>query len=107
MHGRDIALRDSTFAFLRALRLEPLEWEQAIRRARRGANPFVGDVIDEVMDQAQAVLVLFSPDDLVQLKDQFVDKSERNTEGKSQGQARPNVLLGQAWQWAGIRRRLC
>ncbi len=45
------------------------------------------------MDQAQEVLVLFSPDDLVQLKDQFVDKSERNTEGKSQGQARPNVLF--------------
>jgi predicted nucleotide-binding protein len=81
------------FAFLRAVGLEPLEWEQAVRRARRGANPFVGDLIDEVMDQAQAVLVMFSPDDLVQLKEQFVDRSERATEGKLQGQARPNVLF--------------
>jgi len=93
VHGRDMTLRDSMFAFLRAIGLEPLEWEQAIRRARRGANPFVGDVIDEVMDQAQAVLVLFSPDDLVQLKDQFVSRDEKNSEGKPQGQARPNVLF--------------
>jgi len=93
VHGRDNKLRESMFAFLRAIGLEPLEWDQAIRRARRGANPFVGDVIDEVMDQAQAVLVMFSPDDLVQLKDQFIDAHERNSEGKQQGQARPNVLF--------------
>mgnify|MGYP001194466231 CR=1 FL=1 len=94
VHGRDMVLRNSMFAFLRAIGLDPLEWEQAVRRARRGANPFVGDVIDEVMDQAQAVLVLFSPDDLVYLKDQFVDrKTERHTEGTPQGQARPNVLF--------------
>nr|WP_306235227.1 nucleotide-binding protein [Bradyrhizobium sp. Bra64] len=93
VHGRDNALRESMFAFLRSLGLEPLEWDQALRRARRGANPFVGDVIDRVMDQAQAVLVMFTPDDLVQLKDVFVDKSERNTEGRQQGQARPNVLF--------------
>jgi hypothetical protein len=60
VHGRDEALRESMFDFLRALKLEPLEWDEAIRRARRGANPFVGDVIDRVMEQAQAVLVLFS-----------------------------------------------
>jgi predicted nucleotide-binding protein len=93
VHGRDNALRESMFAFLRALQLEPLEWDQAIRRARRGANPFVGDVIDRVMDQAQAVLVLFSPDDLVQLKDQFVASHEKNAEGKPRGQARPNVIF--------------
>ena len=93
VHGRDMVLRDSMFAFLRSIELDPLEWEQAVRRARRGTNPFVGDVIDEVMDQAQAVLVLFSPDDLVQLKDQFVDKHEKQSEGRPQGQARPNVLF--------------
>lgn len=92
VHGRDQALRESMFALLRALQLEPLEWDQAIRAARRGANPFVGDVIDRVMDQAQAVLVLFSPDDLVQLKEQFIGIGDRD-EGKPQGQARPNVIF--------------
>ncbi|EIG62918.1 TIR domain-containing protein [Bradyrhizobium sp. WSM1253] len=93
VHGRDQALRDSMFGFLRAAGLEPIEWEEAVRRARRGANPFVGDLIERVMDQAQAVLVMFSPDDMVQLRDVFVDRHERNTEGKLQGQARPNVLF--------------
>ncbi len=93
VHGRDAALRESMFAFLRALDLQPLEWDQAIKRARRGANPFVGDVIDRVMEQAQAVLVLFSPDDSVQLKEQFVDGHEKNSEGKPRGQARPNVIF--------------
>ncbi|MBP1294308.1 MULTISPECIES: TIR domain-containing protein [Bradyrhizobium] len=93
VHGRDLALRDSMFAFLRAIGLEPLEWEQALRRARRGANAYVGDIIEEVMDRAQAVLVMFSPDDLVQLQPQFVSRHEKSTEGKPQGQARPNVLF--------------
>jgi predicted nucleotide-binding protein len=92
VHGRDEALRKSIFEFLRALKLDPLEWDEALRRAK-GANPYVGDVIDEVMDQAQAVLVMFSPDDLVQLKEQFVGNNERNTEGRQRGQARPNVLF--------------
>jgi hypothetical protein len=34
----------------------------------KGANPYVGDILDEVMEKAQAVVVMFSPDDLVQLK---------------------------------------
>ncbi|ABE39399.1 hypothetical protein RPD_2164 [Rhodopseudomonas palustris BisB5] len=93
VHGRDNALRESMFALLRALDLDPLEWDQAIRRARRGANPFVGDVIDTVMDQAQAVLVMLTPDDLVQLKGVFVEPHELDTEGRQQSQARPNVLF--------------
>ncbi|MET4384293.1 putative nucleotide-binding protein [Bradyrhizobium sp. F1.4.3] len=92
VHGRDGALRKSMFDFLRALGLAPQEWQQALAAAK-GNNPYVGNVIDEVMDQAQAVVVMLSPDDLVQLKDQFVGPDERNSEGKPQGQARPNVLF--------------
>jgi len=93
VHGRDEALRKSMFDFLRALGLNPLEWDHAVRQARsKGANPYVGDIIDEVMDKAQAVVVMFSPDDLVQLKEQFLHADDR-AEGKPQGQARPNVLF--------------
>lgn len=92
VHGRDEALRKSMFEFLRALGLAPQEWQQALAAAK-GNNPYVGAVIDEVMEQAQAVVVMLSPDDLVQLKDQFVGRDEKNTEGKLQGQARPNVLF--------------
>lgn len=92
VHGRDGALRQSMFDFLRALNLHPLEWDHAIDAAKQG-NPYVGDVLDIVMEKAEAIVVLFTPDDLAQLKDQFVKPGERSTEGKQQGQARPNVLF--------------
>lgn len=92
VHGRDEPLRKSMFDFLRTLGLNPKEWDQVLREAR-GNNPFIGNAIDEVMDRAQAVVVMFTPDDLVQLKPQFVGRDEKNTEGKSLGQARPNVLF--------------
>ena len=92
VHGRDGALRQSMFDFLRALNLHPLEWDHAIDEARQG-NPYVGDVLDIVMEKAEAIVVLFTPDDLAQLKEQFVKSGERTTESKAQGQARPNVLF--------------
>ena len=90
VHGRDGALRQSMFDFLRGLNLHPLEWDHAIDEARQG-NPYVGDVLDIVMEKAD--VVLFTPDDLAQLKEQFVKGGERASEGKLQGQARPNVLF--------------
>ena len=92
VHGRDGALRQSMFDFLRALNLHPLEWDHAIDEARQG-NPYVGDVLDIVMEKAEAIVVLFTPDDLAHLKEQFVKSGERTTESKAQGQARPNVLF--------------
>jgi predicted nucleotide-binding protein len=91
-HGRDEELRKSMFAFLRALGLKPLEWAHAVETAR-GANPYVGQILDSAMERVQAVVVLFSPDDLAQLKEHFCGRDERKTEGKLQGQPRPNVLF--------------
>jgi predicted nucleotide-binding protein len=92
VHGRDDRLRKSMFDFLRALDLAPYEWQHALDQAK-GNNPYVGDVIDEVMDQAVAVVVMFSPDDLVQLKEQLLKPDDGPIERKPQGQARPNVLF--------------
>jgi predicted nucleotide-binding protein len=92
VHGRDEALRKSMFDFLRALGLNPKEWDHVLREAR-GNNPFIGNALDEVMEKAQAVVVMFTPDDLVTLKEQFVGFDERNTEGKPLAQPRPNVLF--------------
>lgn len=47
----------------------------------------------KIMEQAQAIVVILSPDDEVKLKDHFVSKSERPAEGKLRGQARPNVIF--------------
>ena len=94
VHGRDIRLRSAMYEFLAALGLRPLEWGHAIRAARGGGgNPYVNDAVAKVMEQAQAILILLSPDDEAKLQDQFVGKSERQTEGKLRGQARPNVIF--------------
>ena len=92
VHGRDEALRKSMFDFLRSLNLHPLEWNHAIDAANEG-NPNVGDMLNIVMEKAEAIVVLFTPDDQAQLKDQFVKSGERSSEGKLQAQARPNVLF--------------
>ncbi|MPZ36927.1 MAG: DNA-binding protein [Rhizobiales bacterium] len=92
VHGRDEELRKSMFAFLRALNLNPLEWAHAVETAK-GHNPYVGDILDSAMAKAQAVVVLFSADELAHLKEEFCSREEKRTEGKPQGQPRPNVLF--------------
>lgn len=92
VHGRDEELRKSMFAFLRALGLKPMEWAHAVQEAK-GANPYVGEIINTAMSRVQAVVVLLSPDELALLKEQFCKVGEKRTEGKLQGQPRPNVLF--------------
>jgi predicted nucleotide-binding protein len=92
VHGRNEALRKSMFDFLRALELRPLEWAKVLRTAK-GNNPFIGDILDQVMAKVQAVVVLFSPDDEARLRQEFWSRSEPKSEKKLSGQARPNVLF--------------
>jgi predicted nucleotide-binding protein len=92
VHGRDEELRKFMFAFLRALGLNPLEWGHAVETAK-GANPSIGQILESAMAKVQAVVVLFSPDELAQLKEHLCRPDEKRTEGKLQGQPRPNVLF--------------
>ncbi len=94
VHGRDENLRKSMFEFLRALSLNPMEWSKAVLLPKRGgANPQVADIIDTAMARVQAVLVIFSPDDLAMLKPALQMKGDKATERKPQGQPRPNVIF--------------
>lgn len=92
VHGRDEPLRKSIFDFLRSLGLNPMEWSTAVAQAK-GGNPYIGDILDAAMAKVQAVIVLFSPDELAQLKEQFWASGDKYGEGKIAGQARPNVLF--------------
>lgn len=94
VHGRDEGLRKSMFEFLRALSLNPMEWSKAVLLPKKGgANPHVDDIIDATMARVQAVVVIFSPDDMAYLKPIFQTRGEKSTEGKPQGQPRPNVIF--------------
>lgn len=92
VHGRNEALRKSLFDFLRALGLNPREWNQALLMAK-GANPFTLEVIDAAMAKVQAVVVLFSPDDETRLKQEYLGRNEKKSEGQLRGQPRPNVIF--------------
>jgi hypothetical protein len=55
VHGRNSRLRDAIFQILRAMGLEPIEWEQAV--ALTGVNaPYIQQILDNAFTAAQALL---------------------------------------------------
>ncbi len=90
IHGRDKKARREFFTFLRALRLEPIEWAKGLAETRQGA-PKIGDVLQKVLSKGRAVIVLSTPDDVVRLNSEHAD-DEHDLELQPMGQARPNVI---------------
>jgi predicted nucleotide-binding protein len=91
VYGRDQALRDDLFNFLRALKLNPIEWSEAIKATGK-ASPYVGEILDAAFKMAQAVVVLLSPDEFVQLRVELCSDGEDLA--REQGfQPRANVLI--------------
>jgi predicted nucleotide-binding protein len=92
VHGRNLVLRDSMFAFLRAIALQPLEWSQAVK-ATGEASPYIGHVLDTAFSMAQAIVVLMTPDDDARLRTEFHSAHDEQYEKQLTPQARPNVLF--------------
>lgn len=88
VHGRNIKARDAMFSFLRAIGLDPIEWEEAVAMTKQG-SPYIGNVLDIAFNKAKAIVVLFTGDDLAKLNDALTTtKPERLTP-----QPRANVLF--------------
>jgi len=100
VHGRNVAARDAMFSFLRALNLEPIEWNEAVKATGR-PNPYIGEVLKAAFSRAQTVLVLMTPDDEARLRDQYHEAGEPDHETTTTPQARANVLFeaGMAMAW--------
>ncbi|MFF0204370.1 TIR domain-containing protein [Streptomyces sp. NPDC005017] len=92
VHGRDEEVRTAMFGLLRRLDLRPLEWERLVR-ATGGTAPFLGEVIATALSQAQAALVLCTPDDIARLHPELLGDSEPSYEIQPTGQPRQNVLI--------------
>ncbi|MFJ8104863.1 TIR domain-containing protein [Streptomyces sp. NPDC096132] len=92
VHGRDEEVRVKMFDLLRLLDLRPLEWEDLVRATGKTA-PFLGEVVAAAPAQAQAALVLLTPDDVVQLHPDLRGANEPPYETEPTGQPRPNVLI--------------
>ena len=92
VHGRNLRARDEMSVFLTAVGLHPLDWSEAVQITGEG-TPYVGQVLDEAFARAQAVVVLFTPDDEARLMGEFVGEKELQEDVSLTGQARPNVLF--------------
>lgn len=91
VYGRNENLRRAMFEFLRAIDLNPIEWSMAVAMTRTGA-PYVGEVLDAAFEQAKAVVVLLTPDEVAYLQPAYAsDQGDSDTQPAPQ--ARPNVLF--------------
>ena len=92
VYGRDGALVRGFFDLLYAVGLQPLEWEVLV--ALTGTTvPHLANVVSAAPRQAQANLVLLSPDDIVELHPDLHQPGDQGYERDRAGQARPNVLF--------------
>jgi len=92
VHGRNLKIRNSMFEFLMAIGLEPIEWEEAISFTGKG-SPYIGEILDEAFSNAQVIVVLFTPDDVAKLKEEFRKETDPTYEKELTGQARLNVIF--------------
>jgi predicted nucleotide-binding protein len=92
VHGRNEAIRKAMFSFLRAIGLKPMEWSKA-RAATKDPNPYVGDILRTAFSDAQAFVVVMTPDDEGHLKAEFRNENEPVHETNLTGQPRQNVLF--------------
>ena len=92
VHGRNLKARDALFTFLRSIGLHPLEWLEAIQATGK-PTPYIGDILDAAFSNAQAIVVLLSPDDEARLRELFHASGDPPHEKELTPQARPNVLF--------------
>ena len=92
IHGRNKAMRRALFDFLRAIDLKPIEWSVAVALTGK-PTPFMGEILDAAMQYAQAIVVLFTGDDLARLRDEFLSGNDPDYERETTPQSRPNVIF--------------
>lgn len=90
VYGRHALANEIIFSFLRNLGLQPLEWSEGVRATGSGL-PSVADVVSALFSEAQAVVVVLTPDD----EARTIRPMDRDPpfERVLTGQPRPNVLF--------------
>ncbi len=89
VYGQDEVSRRDMFSLLRFLKLEPIEWNEAVLRTGK-ASPYVGEILTTAFSMAQAFLVLMTPDEEVALRPELRKMAK---DGDPAFQPRPNVIL--------------
>ena len=92
IHGSTEEMRRALFDFLRAINLKPIEWSKAV--SLTGVpSPLIGEILEVTMQYAQAIIVLFTGDDQVKLRDEFLSGNDPYYERETTPQSRPNVIF--------------
>src|SRR2546429_1391216 len=93
VYGRNKHVMREIFAFLKMLSLSPIPWEEAVLSTSRSAS-YIGETLDGLLQQAQAVVVLLTGDDEAQLRSEFFIKGDSVNDRALFSQPRPNVFFG-------------
>jgi predicted nucleotide-binding protein len=88
IHGRNAKAKSAMVAFLRALALRPIDWEEAVRATGSG-SPTTLEIVRKGLEIAHAAIVLMSPDEIVSLHPDLAEPHEL----EPTMQVRPNVIL--------------
>ncbi len=104
VYGRNEKVKREVFAFLKMVGLYPIPWDRAARETKSG-SPYIGEVLEVMLREAQAVLVLLTGDDEAQLiRSEFLLEEEEDKQYFSfHYRPRPNVVFEagmafSAWQ---------
>ena len=92
VHGRNLKAKNAITNLLRAFDLRLISWDEASARTGMG-TPYTGDVVIAGIEDADAVVVLFTPDDLGCTRPEFLQPEDAEEERTPQHQARLNVVF--------------
>ena len=92
VHGRNTKARESVFAFLRAIDLAPMEWEEVIALTGQ-ATPYIGEALEKGFSAAQAAVVIMTGDDMARVGKRYLLPHDAHDEKVLTPQPRPNVLF--------------
>jgi predicted nucleotide-binding protein len=106
VYGRDEQVRRAAFDLLRALDLQPQEWEPLVA-ATGSTLPNLNEVVTAGLaaGQAQAVLAILTPDDMVTLHPALRAPADPADETTLVMQSRPNVLIEVGMALSAYRHR--
>jgi predicted nucleotide-binding protein len=87
IYGHDAEAKNALFDWLRAIGLQPQEWNQVIS-ATGTASPYIGQAVERAFSNAQAVVAFFTPDERV-----LAMNASPEDPSSWRLQARPNVMI--------------
>jgi len=92
VHGRDAARTAFFFKLLQRLNVHAVAFDELIARSGSG-SPSIRQLIREAFSQAQAVIILFTGDDVANLRPDLLGASEGGGERRPTPQPRPHLLF--------------